>query len=208
VGHHDRLPSLGNVQSATIAVVAPPIAEALIATAMGLFAAIPAVHLRSTATPIRSAASRCVTTPSWRSSRRSSSATRQRKEPQGAAAMTRKRHQAPDERDQRRAVHRRDARAAGDLFMITAPLLTQGIKVDSAARRRRAARPGSLRDNEPLMLSIDRDGLMYLNIGGDEEVAGGRADGARRGSAAIIRRNAETPVLVKGRRGSASMGVS
>jgi biopolymer transport protein TolQ len=35
--------SLGNVQSATLALVAPPIAEALIATAMGLFAAIPAV---------------------------------------------------------------------------------------------------------------------------------------------------------------------
>ncbi|MEO8466729.1 MAG: protein TolQ [Gammaproteobacteria bacterium] len=34
--------SLGNVQSATIAVVAPHISEALIATAMGLFAAIPA----------------------------------------------------------------------------------------------------------------------------------------------------------------------
>lgn len=34
---------LGNVQSATLAVVAPAIAEALIATAMGLFAAIPAV---------------------------------------------------------------------------------------------------------------------------------------------------------------------
>lgn len=35
--------SLGNVQSATLASVAPGIAEALIATAMGLFAAIPAV---------------------------------------------------------------------------------------------------------------------------------------------------------------------
>jgi biopolymer transport protein TolQ len=34
---------LANVQTATLAVVAPPIAEALIATAMGLFAAIPAV---------------------------------------------------------------------------------------------------------------------------------------------------------------------
>ena len=34
---------LGNVQSATLAMVAPGIAEALIATAMGLFAAIPAV---------------------------------------------------------------------------------------------------------------------------------------------------------------------
>jgi len=34
---------IGNEQTATLAVVAPPIAEALIATAMGLFAAIPAV---------------------------------------------------------------------------------------------------------------------------------------------------------------------
>ncbi|MCL4720661.1 MAG: MotA/TolQ/ExbB proton channel family protein, partial [Gammaproteobacteria bacterium] len=34
---------LGNVQSATLAVVAPGISEALIATALGLFAAIPAV---------------------------------------------------------------------------------------------------------------------------------------------------------------------
>lgn len=35
--------NLGNVQQATLAMVAPGIAEALIATAMGLFAAIPAV---------------------------------------------------------------------------------------------------------------------------------------------------------------------
>ena len=35
--------ALGNVQSATLALVAPGIAEALVATAMGLFAAIPAV---------------------------------------------------------------------------------------------------------------------------------------------------------------------
>jgi biopolymer transport protein TolQ len=35
--------AIGNVKQATIAMVAPGIAEALIATAMGLFAAIPAV---------------------------------------------------------------------------------------------------------------------------------------------------------------------
>jgi biopolymer transport protein TolQ len=35
--------ALGEVQQATLALVAPGIAEALIATAMGLFAAIPAV---------------------------------------------------------------------------------------------------------------------------------------------------------------------
>ena len=35
--------ALGSVKQATLAMVAPGIAEALIATAMGLFAAIPAV---------------------------------------------------------------------------------------------------------------------------------------------------------------------
>ena len=35
--------ALGNVHQATLAMVAPGISEALIATAMGLFAAIPAV---------------------------------------------------------------------------------------------------------------------------------------------------------------------
>jgi biopolymer transport protein TolQ len=35
--------ALGNVQQATLAMVAPGISEALIATAMGLFVAIPAV---------------------------------------------------------------------------------------------------------------------------------------------------------------------
>ncbi len=35
--------SLGNVHQATLAMVAPGISEALVATAMGLFAAIPAV---------------------------------------------------------------------------------------------------------------------------------------------------------------------
>ena len=42
-GIMDAFIDIGNQQTATLAVVAPPIAEALIATAMGLFAAIPAV---------------------------------------------------------------------------------------------------------------------------------------------------------------------
>lgn len=43
VGHHARLHRPGNAGNATLATVAPGIAEALIATAIGLFAAIPAV---------------------------------------------------------------------------------------------------------------------------------------------------------------------
>ena len=43
MGHHGRLHRLGQPGSASLAVVAPGIAEALVATAIGLFAAIPAV---------------------------------------------------------------------------------------------------------------------------------------------------------------------
>lgn len=39
----DAFTGLGNLESASLAVVAPGIAEALVATAIGLFAAIPAV---------------------------------------------------------------------------------------------------------------------------------------------------------------------
>jgi biopolymer transport protein TolQ len=42
---------LSNVQNATLAAVAPGIAEALIATAIGLFAAIPAVGADNRAAP-------------------------------------------------------------------------------------------------------------------------------------------------------------
>ena len=39
----DAFTGLGNLESASLAVVAPGIAEALVASAIGLFAAIPAV---------------------------------------------------------------------------------------------------------------------------------------------------------------------
>ena len=66
---------LANVQQATLAQVAPGIAEALIATAIGLFAAIPAVvaYNRFATT---STASRSASRASWRSSRTSCSARR------------------------------------------------------------------------------------------------------------------------------------
>ena len=101
----------------------------------------------STATRIRSAASRCVTTRSWKSCRRSSSATprgatrgarrrtRQRR-PGGARDMnTNEGQTAPDVRDQRRAVHRRDARAADHLH-------DHGAAADARHQRRLAERAG------------------------------------------------------------------
>src|SRR5207249_4502830 len=42
LGHHDSFQAIANSQNTNLAVVAPGIAEALIATALGLLAAIPA----------------------------------------------------------------------------------------------------------------------------------------------------------------------
>ena len=47
------------------------------------------------------------------------------------------------------------------IFMITAPILTQGVTVDlpkAAAESLKAA------DREPIIVSVDRDGIYYLNV--------------------------------------------
>jgi len=86
------------------------------------------------------------------------------------------------------------------IFMITAPLLTQGINVDLPEAGAEALDPELMRDNEPIVLSIDREGRFYLNIGEDVEAPIDEQTVVER-TAAAIRRNAETPVLVKGDQG-------
>ena len=82
------------------------------------------------------------------------------------------------------------------IFMITAPLLTQGIKVDLPNAAADPLDPELLRDNEPLVLSIDRDGHLYLNIGDDQESPIDERTVLAR-TAAVLRRNAQPPILVK-----------
>lgn len=82
------------------------------------------------------------------------------------------------------------------IFMVTAPLLTQGIKVELPRAGAEALDPEMLKDNEPLVLSIDNEGKLYLNIGGDEEEAIDETTVITR-TAAVIRRNSGTPVLIK-----------
>lgn len=82
------------------------------------------------------------------------------------------------------------------IFMITAPLLTQGISVDLPQAAAEPLDPSLMEDNEPLVLSIDRDGLLYLNIGGDDQEPIDEQAVLLR-TAAVLRRNAQTPVLVK-----------
>ncbi|MBV8742746.1 MAG: protein TolR [Sinobacteraceae bacterium] len=50
------------------------------------------------------------------------------------------------------------------IFMITAPLLTQGVKVELP---KAGAEPLKPENSLPLVLSIDRDGRVSLNVGGD-----------------------------------------
>ena len=83
------------------------------------------------------------------------------------------------------------------IFMITAPLLTQGISVDLPQAAANPLDPEFLKDNEPLILSVDREGNFYLNIGDEPESPVDEATIVERVSA-VIRRNAQTPVLVKG----------
>jgi biopolymer transport protein TolR len=82
------------------------------------------------------------------------------------------------------------------IFMVTAPLLTQGVQVELPDADAQPIDPELLRDREPLVLSVDRDGRYYLNIGGDEDSPVNEAEVARR-AAAVLDRDAATPVLVK-----------
>ena len=82
------------------------------------------------------------------------------------------------------------------IFMVTAPLLTQGIEVELPDAAAEPLDPDELQKNDPLILSVDRDGRFYLNVGDDEEQA---LDTGRlvKLASAVLRRSPETPVLIK-----------
>jgi biopolymer transport protein TolR len=82
------------------------------------------------------------------------------------------------------------------IFMITAPLLTQGIKVDLPKAGAEPLDPKMLKDAIPIVLSVDKEGLLYLNIGGDPRSPLDPDVVADRTSTAL-KRNPELPVLVK-----------
>ncbi len=79
------------------------------------------------------------------------------------------------------------------IFMITAPLLTQGVQVELP---KAGAEPIDSDGPEPLVLSVDREGLLYLNVGGDEETPIDASIVIAR-AAAVLRRTPGTPVLVR-----------
>jgi biopolymer transport protein TolR len=82
------------------------------------------------------------------------------------------------------------------IFMVTAPMLMQGVKVDLPAAN---TDPVENQDSEPLIVSIKSDGQLYLNLGGGKDQALSLATIKQRVSV-VMRRSPEKPVLVWGDR--------
>jgi biopolymer transport protein TolR len=82
------------------------------------------------------------------------------------------------------------------IFMITAPLLKEGVKVDLPDAGAKPIDADLLKNHEPLILTIDSRGRMYINFGQNQEQPSSEAIiGAR--TAALLRRDPKTPVLVR-----------
>ena len=80
------------------------------------------------------------------------------------------------------------------IFMVTAPLLTQGIKVELP---KAGAEPiEDIADAEPLVISVDAEGNLYINVGDNEDEPTSGADIVSR-ITAVLNRSPDTPVLVK-----------
>ncbi len=79
------------------------------------------------------------------------------------------------------------------IFMITAPLLSQGVKVDLP---KAAARPVESQDRETLVVTVDREGRYFLD---DRRIS---PEELSRKTAAILRARPQTPVLIRGDRQS------
>ncbi len=82
------------------------------------------------------------------------------------------------------------------IFMITAPLLKEGVKVELPQAGAKPIDPDMLTRHEPLILSIDAQGRLYVNIGRNPDQPVTEETAAARASA-LLRRDAQTPVLVR-----------
>jgi len=83
------------------------------------------------------------------------------------------------------------------IFMITAPLLTEGIKVELPRAQAKGMSPEMLKDVKPIILSIDASGRLFLNYNKpeDEPISAEKVESM---AAAVLRRAPETAVLVRG----------
>jgi len=80
------------------------------------------------------------------------------------------------------------------IFMVTTPLLVQGVKVDLP---KASAKAVDKKDEEPLIVSVDKEGLYYINVGDKEkEPVALESIGDRVGK--ILRQKPETEVYIWG----------
>ena len=82
------------------------------------------------------------------------------------------------------------------IFMITAPMLTQGVQVDLPKVTSEPIE--NMEDREPIIVTIDEAGQFFISLG-DEEAPVSLDDISNK-VIAILERRPETPVLVKGHR--------
>ncbi len=80
------------------------------------------------------------------------------------------------------------------IFMVTAPMLTQGIEVELPKAGAEPIDPAE--NTDPLVLSVDPDGNLYLNVG-DDESSPLEATRVIRLASVVLERRPNTPVLVK-----------
>jgi len=80
------------------------------------------------------------------------------------------------------------------VFMVTAPLLTQGVQVDLPQA---PSSPLDNKDQEPLVVSVKADGSYYATLGNDEQQAKSLSD-IQTQVGKVIKAQPQTPVLVWG----------
>ncbi|MEM1403638.1 MAG: protein TolR [Pseudomonadota bacterium] len=80
------------------------------------------------------------------------------------------------------------------IFMVTAPMLMQGVKVDLPKAN---TEPVDNQDSEPVIVSINAQGQLFLNLGAQEDQVLSLATVQQR-VGAVIRRTPDKPVLVWG----------
>jgi len=86
------------------------------------------------------------------------------------------------------------------IFMITAPLLQTGVEIDLPDAAATPIVNDGGESAEPLILSVDADGLWYLNVGDDPEAPLSREE-VQRLASAVLRLNPDRRVLVAGDQG-------
>jgi biopolymer transport protein TolR len=82
------------------------------------------------------------------------------------------------------------------IFMITAPLLKEGVKVDLPEAGAKPIDPAFLAKHEPLIVTIDSYARLYVNFGPNPDKPASEATVSARTSA-LLRRDPQTPILVK-----------